>query len=92
MKLCIVETEATACGSCSEHCPTQAVKMVPYHNGLPAPEIDPSICIGCGACEYACPVTDPHPAIFVTPNDEHVLAEKPEEEKIEFEETEEFPF
>ena len=92
MKHCIVESEATACGSCSEHCPTQAVKMVPYYNGLPAPEIEPDICIGCGACEYACPVTDPHPAIFIAPNNEHILAEKPEGEKVEFEETEEFPF
>ncbi len=92
MNKCIVETEATACGSCSEHCPTQAVKMVPYYNGLPAPEIDPSICIGCGACEYACPVTDPHPAIFVAPNTLHVLAEKPIHEALETVIEEEFPF
>ena len=91
-KLCIVESEGTACGSCSEHCPTQAVKMVPYENGLPGPETDESICIGCGACEYACPVTDPHPAIFVAPNNVHILAEKPKGDKVEFEDTEEFPF
>jgi ferredoxin len=92
MPHCIVESESTACGSCSEHCPTQAVRMVPYYNGLPAPEIDPDICIGCGACEYACPVTDPHPAIFVASNEVHVLAAAPEEEQVEFEEAEEFPF
>ena len=91
-KLCIVQSEDTACGSCSEHCPTQAVKMVPYENGIPGPVIDTTICIGCGACEYACPVTDPHPAIFVAPNENHVMAELPEEEAVEFEETEEFPF
>lgn len=89
---CIVESEGTACGSCSEHCPTQAVKMVPYKDDLTIPETDQSICIGCGACEYACPVVDPHPAIFVASNAEHVLAEKPKSEKIEYEETEEFPF
>jgi ferredoxin len=90
--LCIVHSENTACGSCSEHCPTQAVKMRPYPNGLPGPVIDSTICIGCGACEYACPVTDPHPAIFVNPNAVHLLAEKPQTKKVEFEETEEFPF
>jgi ferredoxin len=92
IKKCIVETKNKACGSCSEHCPTQAVKMVPYHNGLPAPKIDTTICIGCGACEYACPVTEPHPAIFVAPNEVHVLAEKPVEDKVEFDDSEEFPF
>ena len=99
LEYCIVESEGTACGSCSEHCPTQAVKMVPYVNekhpdikDLTAPEIDPDICIGCGACEYACPATDPHKAIFVVANREHVLAEKPKQEKLEYEETEEFPF
>lgn len=89
---CIVTTEGTACGSCSEHCPTQAVRMVQYMNGLTIPETDISICIGCGACEYACPVVDPHKAIFVASNDEHVMAEKPKSDKIEYEETEEFPF
>lgn len=90
--MCIVKSEDTACGSCSEHCPTQAVRMEPYSNGIPGPVIDTDICIGCGACEYACPVTDPHPAIYVAPNSEHVLAELPDEEAVEFEETEEFPF
>ncbi|MBN1117629.1 MAG: 4Fe-4S dicluster domain-containing protein [Bacteroidales bacterium] len=89
---CIVETEGTSCGSCSEHCPTQAVKMVPYKNGLTIPETDTSICIGCGACEYACPVKDPHKAIFVASSLVHARAEKPKSEKIEYEETEEFPF
>lgn len=90
--LCIVETEGTACGSCSEHCPTQAVRMVPYIDDLTIPEIDPSICIGCGACEYACPVTEPHKAIFVMPNDEHIIAEAPKQEALDVEETEDFPF
>lgn len=89
---CIVTNEGTACGSCSEHCPTQAVRMVKYIDDLTIPETDTSICIGCGACEYACPVTDPHKAIFVTSNDEHILAEKPKSDKIEYEETEDFPF
>jgi ferredoxin len=90
--LCIVESEGTACGSCSEHCPTQAVYMVPYLDDLTIPEINPNICVGCGACEHACPVTDPHVAIFVTPNKVHQVAEKPVSEELEVEETEDFPF
>ena len=37
---CIVETEGTDCGACSEHCPTKAVYMVPY-KGLFLPEGKP---------------------------------------------------
>jgi ferredoxin len=29
------------------------------------PHVDPSLCIGCGACEKECPVTD-RPAVYVT--------------------------
>lgn len=91
-KHCVVEEKGTDCGSCSEHCPTQAVKMVPYKNDLTIPEIDQDICIGCGACEHACPVTDPYPAIYIVANKVHSVAQKPKEEKIESVETEEFPF
>jgi ferredoxin len=89
---CVVETKGKSCGSCSEHCPTQAVKMIPYKGWLTIPETDTSICIGCGACEYACPVHDPHKAIFVVTNKVHEKALSPKSEKIEYKETEEFPF
>jgi ferredoxin len=61
---CVVHVEGTSCGACAEHCPTQAVHMVPYHGDLTIPEIDPDLCIGCGACEFICPVR-PHKAIVV---------------------------
>lgn len=54
---CIVVKNGTACGACAEHCPTQAAHMVPYRNGLTIPKVDPSVCIGCGACHFACPAT-----------------------------------
>jgi ferredoxin len=67
---CIVTTEGTSCGACSEHCPTQAVSMVPYKAELTIPEIDPEICVGCGGCEFICPVR-PKRAIYVEGNSEH---------------------
>lgn len=90
---CIVHTDKTDCGACSEHCPTKAVKMVPYEEkGLVIPEVEDKICIGCGACEFACPTT-PYKAIFINGNYEHKLAEKPKEEKIIMPTSEEdFPF
>ena len=82
---CIVYTDETACGACSEHCPTKAVNMIPYteskEDNLTIPEVDDTICIGCGACEYACP-TDPK-SIYVDGNPEHIFAEKPEEKQVE---------
>ncbi|MDY0101329.1 MAG: 4Fe-4S binding protein [Lentimicrobium sp.] len=89
---CVVFTDNTDCGACSEHCPTKAVNMIPYKDGLTIPAVDDKICIGCGACEYACP-TKPYRAIFVEGNLLHTLADEPVQEEIIIKETtEDFPF
>lgn len=88
---CVVYTDGTACGSCSEHCPTQAVRMVPYSDNLTIPETTEAICVGCGACEYACPVK-PYKAIYVDGNPVHLVAEAPTIEELEHNASEEFPF
>jgi len=88
---CIVKTEKTACGACSESCPTKAVYMIPYEGNLLIPETNVNICIGCGHCEFACP-TKPYKAIFVDGNPVHQAAEKPAEEKSDIETPVEFPF
>ncbi len=81
---CIVYTDETSCGACSEHCPTQAVHMVPYKGHLTIPEINPEICVGCGGCEFICP-SQPWKAIFVEGITLHKTIElKPEEvEEVE---------
>jgi ferredoxin len=78
---CVVYTDGTLCGACSEHCPTQAVTMVPYKDDLTIPSINPDICVGCGGCEYVCPAK-PSKAIYVEGNPVHLQA-KPFEEKKE---------
>jgi ferredoxin len=79
---CIVKTNETDCGACSEHCPTKAVHMIPYKNDLVIPEVREGYCVGCGACEYACPVR-PNRAIYVEGNEIHSTAKKNvEKEKI----------
>jgi ferredoxin len=88
---CIVKTEKTACGACSESCPTKAVHMIPFEGKLVIPETKDEICIGCGHCEYACPTT-PYKAIFVDGNPEHRAAKKPENVKSELKKPVEFPF
>ena len=90
--LCVVESDLTACGACAEHCPTQAVRMLPFTpsrtgkdgetvTGLTLPDIREDLCIGCGACEYACPVR-PLRAISVRGLAVHGTAKIVEEESL----------
>jgi ferredoxin len=88
---CVVFTNETSCGACSEHCPSKAVRMVPYKGMLTIPETDQSICVGCGGCEYACP-TKPFKAIYVDGNVIHQTAFKPKEEKMKEVAPQDFPF
>ncbi len=70
---CIVYRDGTSCGACSEHCPTQAISMVPWEDGLTVPQIDTDICVGCGGCEYVCPA-QPFRAVYVEGNTVHKAA------------------
>lgn len=82
---CIVYTDNTSCGACSEHCPTQAVSMVDYKDGLTIPFIKQEICVGCGGCEFVCPSV-PIKAIYVEGLKKHEEAkaiEKKETEEVE---------
>ena len=66
-ELCVVETDGTDCAACAEHCPVSAIEMLPYgdkEDALFVPHIHSEVCIGCGACEFICPV-QPHKAIVV---------------------------
>lgn len=78
--LCIVETDGTDCAACSEHCPTKAVDTVPFRDNLRLPQVKEELCIGCGACEFACPVR-PKRAIAVAARAEHVRAHQAEDAK-----------
>lgn len=92
---CVVYTDNTNCGACSEHCPTKAVHMKLYPNAtgrkLVIPEVDETICVGCGGCEHACP-TRPFRAIYVDGNPTHKIAGKPKVKKMEMNAGEDFPF
>jgi len=43
--------ECTACGTCAEACPSEAIK-----EGEDQYQIDPDVCIDCGVCVESCPV------------------------------------
>ncbi len=90
--LCIIVTKKTRCGACAEHCPTGALIMAPPPGGgADLPRIDRSLCIGCGACQYACPVR-PVQAVEVFALAEHGTAAPPRERKKDIDAGEEFPF
>lgn len=76
---CIVNLKHTNCAACSEHCPTKAVHMVPFVDGLSIPEVDQTLCIGCGACQYACPADTK--AIIVHDVPHGTQARRPSEDK-----------
>lgn len=88
---CIPFVEKTECGSCAEHCPTKAVRMI-VKDKIHVPEIDNEICVGCGACEYACP-TLPYKAIYVKAGFKQNKAKKPKSEKLKSpDKNSDFPF
>ncbi|MBI4875211.1 MAG: 4Fe-4S dicluster domain-containing protein [Acidobacteria bacterium] len=72
---CLPWSMAAECIVCEEWCPTtpKAIYLRPAEafnrEGKPVqirqPYVDPAKCVGCGACEYACPVKD-RPAVYVT--------------------------
>lgn len=73
-KNCVVFTKGDSCGNCARHCPNGAIRMVPVNpddpEGARFPMVDVERCIGCGACEYACPAR-PFSAIYVEGHQKH---------------------
>lgn len=72
---CLPWAMATECIVCEEWCPVspkaiyvqeaEVIDSAGNTKTLKQPRIDPSRCVGCGACEYACPLQD-RPAVCVT--------------------------
>ena len=88
---CIVYKDGTDCGACDEHCPTKAIKMVPYEgNGLMIPSTNKDICIGCGGCEYICPAKPK--AMIVSAKSIQGKAQKPSQEEQKKVKVDEFGF
>lgn len=62
--------EGENCGNCARHCPSGAIRMVTVEDGRRIPTVNEERCIGCGACEYLCPVR-PVSAITVNGREVH---------------------
>lgn len=71
---CISAQGTAECGNCARHCPAGAIEMVPVkaddEESPYVPVVNESACIGCGACEYLCPVR-PLSAIHVEGHEVH---------------------
>ena len=72
---CLPWAEATECIVCEEWCPVSPKAIYVEEadiidssgrtKKLKQPRVDPSRCVGCGACEFACPLQE-RPAVYVT--------------------------
>ena len=78
--LCLPHAKGIPCMVCEEHCPTP-VKAIQFREAtvinsdgaqvtVKQPYIIDDLCIGCGICEYKCPLPG-RPGIFVTSGGEH---------------------
>jgi len=47
-----ITDECTACGSCMDSCPAEAI-----NEGAPKYCIDADLCIDCGSCVDSCPIS-----------------------------------
>ena len=68
--LCLAAGDIEKCGACASHCPNGAIEMVEA-GGKRRPVVAEEQCIGCGKCEYLCPVR-PLSAIRVNGLEEHI--------------------
>ncbi|MDR1039946.1 MAG: 4Fe-4S binding protein [Deltaproteobacteria bacterium] len=90
---CIVVKNGTSCGACAELCPTGAVDMLPGPSGRVEPTLERHLCIGCGACQYACPVRPVSPIWVVGLPYQDFMASPPRVSHVADEvPAEEFPF
>lgn len=78
LNTCIAVQTGENCGACAEHCPTGALRMVENSKGIRVPEMTKELCIGCGGCEFPCPVV-PVKAVRVYPVTTQVSAADPAE-------------
>jgi polyferredoxin len=72
---CLPWAMATPCIVCEEWCPTSpkaiylreevTTDLEGNEVTVQRPHVDPALCTGCGACEYACPVHD-RKAVYIT--------------------------
>ncbi|MFI3264056.1 MAG: 4Fe-4S dicluster domain-containing protein [Rikenellaceae bacterium] len=73
---CVILTDGVQCEGCATHCPTGAIMLVEAtdkekYGDLKIPTVDPSRCIGCGACENLCPAR-PFSAVYVEGVQKHL--------------------
>ncbi len=51
----VITEDCTACGSCIDECPAEAISPGEIY------KIDPELCTDCGSCAEVCPVEAIHP-------------------------------
>ncbi len=62
--------QGVECRSCGDHCETPAIRFQPQIAAAARPELDATLCSGCGACVAVCPAG----AIFMQRPTQHQIA------------------
>lgn len=51
-----VAYKGVECRICRDTCPVSAIRFQPVAGGIPRPQLNATVCTGCGACVAPCPV------------------------------------
>ena len=90
-KLCVAYLNGQDCGACAEHCPVGALTMEPYKNTT-IPKVNENFCIGCGACQYICPIQPVKAIVVEGVANQQRVEESKQEKEIRLSAEEDFPF
>lgn len=69
----VINDDCTACGTCIDECPVEAISEGDIY------KIDPETCTDCGACADVCPVEAISPEQFVAAQEQKMTTKAREE-------------
>lgn len=60
----LADSRCCSCAACANACAAGAIRMAENQEGFLYPVINHELCVGCGACDRACPRLDGYPVAY----------------------------